>query len=312
MMYEPIHQEFDMPTHADFVTGLPFGNGRIGEYQKFKTREEQISFAQGLQAYTLQLTMRNTADCVDERRTIALGDGTTDPRLLAARVVPQLPGGLVLPVTKAAVAANLAVIRDVKDFTGAYLVMYDLLEQLGFIDGGHQKCGASALVEQSVAHELSDDVLLATLPVLTTVDTQTSMLIGLNQQTKRHLLESGYFGNWRSLWHEAFLGDKVPQNFSILAEDPNDPVTHGHHAAGVYVIKSADRGFAKNQFIDMTGREAFATTVSAAATLTNRIISRIGGSQEERARLRLEFAIDTPQVLNELVVKGIPVFAEIA
>jgi hypothetical protein len=309
-MREALREDFEMPGNVRFITGLPFGNGTIGADALTESDVERQRFATSLQQHTVPLTKLNTADCVDDRQTIAMGDGTSDPEMLENRVVSQLPGGLVLHVTKAAVGANLAAVRDAKNFQAAYESMYEILTGLGYEDGGHQKCGASTKVEASVADVVDSQLLLRTLPVLTNVDDLTAGYIEANHVTKQRRLEDGFYGLWTPGWHEAFLADKVPQNFSILADDPEDQVNHGHHGRGAYAIAADNAGFAKNRFIRVTGQEAFATTIAAADRLTSDIITKIGGSQAERARLRLEFGIDTPQVLNQLVVKDFPVYAQ--
>lgn len=301
-----------MANRVAFVTELPFGTGVIGERYPLHFEDERQEFAAALQEHTLPLAKTNTADCVDERRTLELGDGTTDPGVLERRIVPQLAGGLGLAVTKAAVGADLAVIRDSKDFKTAYLTMVDLLRQLEYEDGGHGNCGASNKVEKSVADEVEAVSLLGALPLLTSVEATTPFFLQKNQETKLQRLEAGYYGKWSNTWHEGFLADTVPQNLSILAVDHGDPVTYGHNGSGIYPIQQAGVGFAKNRFIRNTGQEAFATTVATADVLTNQIIEKIGGSAEERARLRLEFAVDPAQVLNQLVVEGIAVFTDIA
>jgi hypothetical protein len=312
MGIETLREELDFSMRAKFITGLPCGQGAIGKEGALETSEEFSTFAEALADNTCRLTKINTVDCVDERRTIALGDGTVDPDILANRVVAQLPGGLVLPVTKAAVAADLVVVRDAKDFTAAYLTMYELLTGLGYEDGGHKGCGASKLVEKSTEEEVEIGSLLGSLPVVMDTNDETPRVVSMNRETKRRRLSDGYYGTWSPAWHEAFLADKVPQNFSILADDPDDPVTHGHHSRGIYAVSEDGYGFAKNKFIDATGLEAFSYTVSAANTITRDIIKAIGGSDLERARLRTELGVDAPQVLNQLVVKGHPVFIQAA
>lgn len=297
---------------VNFVTGLPFGKGLIGRARPFETSEDMSAYASALQSCTMPLTITNTADCVDERQTIALGDGTTDPEMLMNRVVAQQPGGLGLAVTKAAVGADLAIIKDAKTFKDAYMIINGILIKLEYEDAGHAKCGASTLVEKSVADEVETEALLGTLPALTLVTHDTPRLLAVNQETKRRRLADGFYGGWSNTWHEQFLMDQVPHNFSILADDPNDHETHGHHGWGALVINTPGYGFAKNRFIATTGQEAFATTVATAEDLTTKLIAQIGGSQEERFRLRLEFGVDAPQVFNQLVVEGFPVFAEAA
>jgi hypothetical protein len=306
----PMYEEFEVSKSATFVAGLPFGEGKIGISPALKGQEEYDAFAQALGDCTVPLTVTNTADCVDGRRTIALGNGINDDAILEQRVAPQLPGGLVLAVTKAAVGADIAILRDAKGFKDAYLKMYDVLTALGYEDGGHKGCGASGGVESSVTKHIDDDPLFQTVSLLTPVDDSTANLVRLGLYTKQKRLAEGFYGDWSSEWHEGFLMDKVPHNFSILEADHTE--THGHRELATYTVTSDGFGFAKNRFISRTGQQAFGETIATADKLTSDIIAQIGGSAEERARLRLEFAVDTPQVFNGLAVKGMPVFAEAA
>ncbi len=302
-----------MPVQVNYAAGLPFGHGKIGALNQLVLPEERIEFASALSVCTLPITDPTTGDCVDGRGTIAFANGVNDPAVLANRVVAQYPGGLYLAVTKAAVAADLAILRDSKNITGAYLAITEVMDKLGYHDGGHANCGASTLVQESVASEISDESIDMTLPVLVTNVQNARLYVRLNKNIKQKRLNDGYYGTWSHTWHEGHLYDTVPQNFATLEVDPDDHEFHGHKERAAYSISTPDYGFAKNKFIAMTGgQQSFAVTTRSADTMIERIISQIVGSPEERSRLRLELGIDTAQVLNELVLKGLPVFTEAA
>ena len=303
-----IYGESEPMSNVVLAARLPFGMGAVGNRYALETPQEEAEFAEQLDAYVRPLTAANTADCVDDRPTIALGDGTDDPEVLSKRVVYQLAGGLGLAVTKAAVGADAAFLRDAKSFKDAYLTTVDFLVTLGFTEAGHKGCGASKAVESSVANELPEADLMVALPALTDVDDKTAYYLERNWETKRQRLETGFYGTWSHEWHEGFLSERFARNFSILADDPNDHEVRGHNASGALVIKVPNVGFAKTAFARETGKMAFADT----PTLIPELLFRMGGSDEERGRLALELGVDPAQVLNGLVVKDFPAFLKAA
>jgi hypothetical protein len=288
---------------------LPFGRGEIGKKHPLQTPEEKIEFARQLQPSIRPLTIHNTADCVEDRPMIALADGTTDPDELARRVTYQLPGGLALAFTKAAVGADAAYLRDARDFKDAYIKTVDLLAALGYRDSAHNDCGADKVVEESVAHDLSEDQLMVALPALTAVNERTGYYIARNWETKRQRLGDGFYGGWDPAFHVAYVSERFPDNSSIVAEDPTDHATNGHHASGAAIIQKPGYGFAKTDFYNRTGRMAFGMTPN----IPVEIIHKLAGSEEERARIALELqGVDPQQVFNNLVVEGFPAFAKAA
>jgi hypothetical protein len=309
MSSHELNQEMDYMNFPplSFITTLDFGEGKIGA-DGFKLDGETAEvFADQINSCVVPITKPNTANCPDGRGIVSLADGTKDPNILEDYVTHQLLGGLGLAVTKAASAANLVIIRDAKGLKDAYETMYGVLSDVGFEDGGHVGCGASIQAEASVAKQLPEQTVLGALPVFRPVPENVASLYGANLATKQRLLESGYYGKWDNLWHEAFLADKVPQNFAILAKD--DGPTSGHYEEGVATIKQPGYGFAKNRFIRTTGHQIFAETAHTPVTLVDEISKRITVSPVERARFLLEFDVEVPHVLNQLVAKGLPLFA---
>lgn len=305
---EYMNGELEPMSDVTLVGRLPFGEGAIGKKFPLLTAEEEMAFGQELATYVRPLTITNTADCVDDRPTVALADSSIGEEEIKNRVTPQLPGGLGLAVTKAAVAADLALLRDTTGFKDAYTKMVSFLMELGYSEAAHKGCGASKLVEASIASEIPEKDIMIALPALTTVNEQTSYYFGRNWQTKRQRLEDGYYGDWSASWHESFVSDHFPQNFSILAEDPDDHETGGHHASGLLVIQRPGFGLAKTALATATGKMAFGETPS----IIPELIHKIGGSSEERARLSLELGVDPAQVLNKLVIKEFPAFVQAA
>lgn len=267
-----------------------------------KTDEEIEVFAQALSRHTQPLSASNTVDCMDDRKILSLGDGVNDPGRLRQRVAKQLPGGLVLASTKAAVAAGAAYLRDAKSFKHAYEITGGLLVGMGYQDGGHAHCGASTFVEQSVAKPVADDIALPTvgavLGVSMTTEPGAAKAFWANRQQVDQLLQDGFYGDWSTQWHEDYLQSQVPQNFSHLSEV--------HRADGVYLISQPDMGFAKNAFIEETNHEAFGVTTYTMSELAD----KLGGSEQERLRLRLAFADDLLNVSNQLIAPDMPAFTD--
>jgi len=288
---------------------LPFGAGAISARYPLQTPEAEAEFASQLQPSIRPLTIVNTADCVEDRPIIALADGTTDPTILAARVTFQLPGGLGLAIAKAAVGADAAYLRDARDFKDSYLKTVEVLAEMGYRDAAHNKCGASNGVEASVAHELPEDQLMAALSTLTAVDAKTSYYVGRNWETKRRRLDAGFYSGWDAGFHVDYVSERFPENASVVAENPADPETNGHDASALLVVRKPGYGFAKTDFHNRTGRMAFGITPN----IPEEIIGKLGGSDEERARMVLELqGVDPQHVLNTLVIDGFPAFAEAA
>lgn len=306
-MSEGYHGEFMIINDVQEVGRIVTGRGAIGASHALRSPEEAAEFQSQLSSHTERLTAVNTADCGDERLTIGLANGVTDKTELRARIVPQLFGGLVLPVTKSLVAANAAVIRDAKNMRDAYLTVDELLSQLDYEDGGHAGCGASGTVESSVAHDLPDDRYESSLSLLSgglRHDTDLPLLAAL-RTTQQHRLSQGFYGVWDPAWHEDYLSHKYPHNFSYLAVDENDHETHGHHASGLYVVTQEEMGFAKNAMIEDTGREAFAVTVP----FMKKLAHQLGGNIQERRAIELALYDDTIRVGSGLVVPTLPIFA---
>jgi hypothetical protein len=293
---------------ATKVAELGFATGKVGQRSPLATPEQEAAFAQDLADHTETLTQFNTADCGDDRPTIRLADGTTDPEVLRSRIVSQLFGGLGLSTTKALVAADAAIIRDAKSIWQAYEITVDFLSrpEINEQDGGHAGCGASASVESSVAKDIRPELLVSTMGLFVPMDSEWQALTGKNAITQRHRLDSGFYGNWDPQKHLDFLVSRFPANTSYLQTDPHDHETGGHHASAVYAITNKQHGFAKNRFTETTGRMAFGVTVPKMYELAH----KLSASPEEERRIILGFAEDTLRVGSGLVTKDMPIFAE--
>lgn len=287
---------------AEFVARLAIGEDRPDRvHSHLETQEQLDEFGARLAENTAEFTKDNTADCIEDRRNILIGNSISDPNELRRRVVKQLPGGLGLAVLKAGVAADAAFLRDAQNVQDAYEKGVEALVLLGYEDGGHGKCGASGLVEGSVAQPVRSEILLPTTDAVIGINEAKERAFHDIQRTKQRKLEGGFYGTWDSGWHEDFLSQKFPQNFTQI-EAQDDP-THGHYADAVVLLD--DIGFAKNQFIDNTGQWAFAATRSMFAELAG----KLGGTEEERTRLLVAFVDDLINVSHGIVAPDMPVFA---
>ncbi len=286
---------------------LPFGSGVVGRECAQNTPQEQAEFGTSLNPFVRQLTVFNTADCVEDRPVVQVGDAT-DPEIIACRIACRLPGGFYLPVIKAAAAAELAFLGDAKDFKDAYEKGGKVLDKFGYEDAGHENCGASIGLESSIAQEVPEPALLAALPALTETNERTRHLLNLNRENKRKKLADGFYGGWSSDWHADHLAEKSPRHFSRLAKAPGGkPVQH--EARGLLVVTKTGYGFATTDFHHRTGNMAFAITPQTA--LIYDVANKICGGDAEKSRFLLEIqGADPAGVLNGLAAKGMPVFTD--
>lgn len=308
-MGERIAEEFNMGLNQQIevtkVAELSFAYGKVGERHQLADAEAEAAFADRLGAHTSEVTKPNTADCIDERVTLRLADGTDDPDLLKTRVVYQLPGGEGLAATKALVAANAAIIQGTKSMWEAYLKVSALLEQMGEEDGGHEGCGASKGVESSVANPIAPELLVPAMGLFVPTDEYTTGLITRNAENKRQRLEDGFYGNWDPSKHADYLIEKWARNFSYLEVDPHDHETAGHNASAIYAVGEENAGLAKNAFVADTGQWVFGLTPRKMRQLAD----MLGGSSQERDAIMVGFADDVLHVSAGLVRKDMPVFA---
>ena len=304
--------EFDMHVEQASVAKLAeldFAFGKVGQRHPLGSPEAEQEHAYQLSVHTLPLTQANTAGCGDDRPAIGLADGTNDPLVLRERIVSQLFGGLGLATTKALVSADAVIVKDAKSMWEAYEIVSPFLyKEFGEEDAGHAVCGASGSVEKSVAHEIPRESLVAGIGLFVpfSADYDHDAYIQRNTNTKRARLESGFYSGWDPAKHQDYLISRFPQNFSFLADDPDDHETRGHNGSSIYVVTSENRGFATNAFNENTGQQAFSVTQAK----MHQLAYKLGGSPEERLRILIGFADDALHVGAGIVTKGMPVFKE--
>lgn len=290
---------------AHFVARLQIGANEPGRVKsKLENNEEIALFGEMLAEHVSTPNKVNTADCIDERITIKLGNGDADPSEMADRIRYQLPGGLILATTKAFVAADVPQIRQAKSFREAYEMTFDYLKGFGYEDGGHAKCGASALVEKSVAEAPERKILLSTVGALVNVEGENEHIFDEVQANKARKLSEGFYGGWKPEWHEGWLQRQAADNFSFLAT--NSDAVHGHYGDGLLIINSNNAAFAKNQFTNTTGKSAFAATMPLADT-----IARLAAPADEdlQKRISMAFRDDLVIIGHQLLAKDFPVYS---
>src|SRR5579884_1053243 len=155
------HTQELYPSPAIMVTRLAFGEGAIGANIDLEDRQ----LGDQLASFTRPIpqNLSNTADCPDGRRILGLHQGSNEPSELANRVTHQMFGGIGLAATEAAVAADLVIVRDASDFRDAYEKFTDYLSNIGFKDGGHLGCLASATVEERATSVIPLDTAITAL-----------------------------------------------------------------------------------------------------------------------------------------------------
>lgn len=287
---------------------LSFACGQVGQRAPLTTPEARQEHAAQLAAYTGAITRFNTADCGDDRPVIWLADGTVDPAVLEARVVAQLFGGLGLASTKAAVAADAALVREARTMQEAYEIVSGYLAELGEEDGGHLGCGASLSVESSVAHPIRKELLVPSVGLLVPMNPRVASMIDENMRVKTARLEAGFYGGWDPEWHTDYLSNRFPQNFSQVAVDHEDHETQGHNGSSLYVVTQPGHGFARNAFCRRTGQQAFGLSLPK----MQEVALLLGETAEEQARILVGFVDDSLHVGGGIVTAGLPVFVETA
>jgi hypothetical protein len=292
--------------HANVVSvaTLDFARGHVGERFPLTTDQQKAEFAANSAARTFELTQSNTADCMDERVTIGFANGNTDQAYIASRIVPQLPGGEGLAATKAAIAANAAIIKDAPDIWQAYEIVMDFLAANGEEDAAHDDCGAERSAQSSVVNQIPQDVLLPAVGLIVphmNNDPWHQKELQAMSTHKRHRLESGFYDVWEPTKHSQYVIDRFPQNYSHLKIDHDDLLTHGHNGSGLYATSRDGHGYQKD-----------GTTFSITIPKMRQLAVMLGGSSEERERIFIGFADDALHVSAGIVTSEFPVFAEAA
>lgn len=314
-MTEPGYEHMqNAAVEAQKVAELAFAHGSVGAGYMPESPDAIAEYGTMLERHTLPFTDPNTGFCMEGRRIkyfAAMPQHAKYPNMetyVRAVVAPQYAGGVGLHTTKALVAANLPILSDAHNFNEAYDITTELLLRKGIKDGGHDDCGASGAVENSVRPEnqIHPDILVPAMGLFRIPDTaMVRVIAGEVAANKDYKLQAGFYGTWSREFHQDRLIQAAPQYFSYIEVDPSEPGTHGHHEGAVLAIDDDSNGFAKNAFIEATGQYAFAVTIRKMWELSY----ALGATNQERAALYYAFIDDLLHVSAGLVDPKMPVFA---
>jgi len=93
----------------------------------------------------------------------------------------------------------------------------------------------------------------------------------------------------------------------VYEDDGSD--LHSHNEVALYVIGKPNFGFAKNDFIDATGKQVFAETSHSPHGLIRALAKAVAFGEEEKARFLVEFDADTISVMNKAAIAGMPLYS---
>lgn len=287
-----------LPIGQENVNGDKIGPGYVP-----RDEQEAEDLGRAAAEATRPLTVTKAAYCIDGRGYVRVGD-IEDANELEAIVAPQLPGGTYVAATKAAVAADIAIVRDAKSFAEAFDIVAGTLGRAGIEDSYHEQCGAdkNAESDKQVDPETAHSVFTAAGWVEKPAedaerDEERERVEKLYENRNRRIKE-GFYKGWSTEAHQEQVRKRFPQHYAVL-ETSHDP-THNHHEGGAYDMEEEGVGFAKNEFIRRTGgKQLFAYTRSYAHQLAD----ILGGSPEERRMMQLGFDYDLLDVGNVLFAR---------
>jgi hypothetical protein len=249
---------------------------------------------------TRPVTVANAAYCIDGRPYARVGD-IEDPQQLEAIVAAQLAGGTYVAATKAAVAANVAVVRDAKSFTEAFDIIAGILGRANIDDSFHEGCGADKnvtsdkQVDAATAHDIFTAAGWIEKPTEANGNKDERALVEQLHANRKARIDAGFYKDWSMEAHQELVRKRFPQHYAVL-ETSHDP-THNHHEGGTYEMDEEGVGFAKNEFARRTGgKQLFGYTRAYA----HKLADLVGGSDEERRLMRLGFDYDLLDVGNVL------------
>jgi hypothetical protein len=304
-------EEMMVTTDVSMVGVCDFGIGAVG--RSFDSDNQASEFGRELGRATGEVTQPNTAICMDGRIIVGYGNGVNDPERIKEDFYFQLQGGLVIPITKALIMADAAILRDVENMGDAYLTVANLVDKLQvegtnlyYQDSCHDNCAANQKLVSSVdtTHQMPLDMVKSKLAALSGLMPSDELLI-LNRQTQQKRFERGFFDDWDPTLPEDYVKSHYPERFAHLKHDEHSP-TKGHNEYGLLIFDDETQGFSKNQFaeladpIDGQTPQAFALTPAIAY----KVLERLTGSDPQQLnRAQQAFWQDVLQVSNVILSK---------
>lgn len=299
------------------VARLNVGIGKVGEHTMLRP-EEEGQFTGVLLGYTGEpnyvgdvpssLSSETesvvTAMCIDDRTFLAFANGQSDPEFFRGLITYGAPGGAVLAVTKAFVAARPKVIEGIYDFTDMYVFSGKLLQSLGILDAGHMGCAAEELVKESVEKALSPEQVAQNMGGFILLGEHDIAGLEIIRRNKLEAADGRRFDSWTPRFHQDHLRGDHPSRYATLDTTPEDPVLKGHTAAGLLIPEHG--GFNKNLATEETGKKFF----NLSNEFIHTVADRVGVTREESRLIYLALYDDAINVGNQIFYPGMPALTD--
>ena len=243
--------------------------------------------------------------CMDERLLVSVGldeNKIDDPDTLRNFPIFQLPGGADLATAKAAVLADLAVVRDQKDFVDVLKLVSRTLKENGIINMPHDGCGARKYVKTSIDEAADNDTMHQTLLTLGVND--SGSLLDIVQSNNEHgmkLSADGFFDSYTPEIYDDLMRSYHPETFTYLKAE-NDEM-HGHYGSSVLFVQP-DHYFDNYEYHQESDRYSFALTLG----IVGKLASLFCVSKYEHERMVQAYYMDTLNVAKQIVMPGMPVY----
>ena len=243
--------------------------------------------------------------CMDDRLLVSVGldeNKIDDPDTLRNFPIFQLPGGADLATAKAAVLADLAVVRDQKDFVGVLKLVSRTLKENRIINMPHDDCGARKYVKTSIDEAADNDTMHQTLLTLGINDSGSLLdIVQSNNKHGKELSKDGFFDSYTPEIYDDLMRSYHPETFTYLKAE-NDEM-HGHYGSSVLFVQP-DHYFDNYGYHQESDRYSFALTLGVVAKLA----SLFCVSEYEYERMVQAYPMDTLNVAKQIVMPGMPVY----
>lgn len=243
--------------------------------------------------------------CMDERLLVSVGldaNKIDDPKILQHFSYYQLPGGADLATAKAAVLADVAILRDKKDFVDVFSMVSQILKESGIINMPHDGCGARKYVRTSIDEAADSDTMYHTLRGLGVDDTGQLMdIVQANNDHAKALAADGFFDSYTTDFYDDFMRASHPKTFTYLKAENDE--THGHYGSSVLFVRPGHY-FDNYGYNQESGRYSFALTFE----ILGKLASLFCISDYEQERMVQAYRMDTLNVAKQIVMPGMPMY----